>query len=96
MSHFPSFSIDSPWLDELLRSLPAARVAVFGDLFLDAYWLLDAAPSETSVETGLEAQRVRTQRYSPGGGGNVAVNVAAFGVSHVEVIGLVGPDLFGD
>ena len=96
MIHSPTFLADSPWLERLLERLPSARVAVFGDLFLDAYWLLDAAPSETSLETGLDAHRVQTQRYSPGGGGNVAVNLAALGVGGVEVIGLVGPDLFGD
>src|SRR5208283_2318529 len=96
MPRFPSFPSDSPWLDELLRRLPAARVAVFGDLFLDAYWLLDTVPSEKSLETGLDAFRVRAQRYSPGGGGNVAVNVAALGVRHVELIGLAGADLFGE
>jgi rfaE bifunctional protein kinase chain/domain len=96
MIHAPSFLADSPWLDELLERLPSARVAVFGDLFLDAYWLLDAIPSETSIETGLCAHKVLTQRYSPGGGGNVAINLAALGVKGVEVIGLVGADMFGD
>ena len=96
MAKSPSFTADSRWLDELLLRLPSGRVAVFGDLFLDAYWMLDTAPSEKSVETGLDAYRVRTQRYSPGGGGNVAVNVAALGVRHVELIGLAGADLFGD
>jgi rfaE bifunctional protein kinase chain/domain len=96
MARSPSFFADSPWLDELLRRLSSARVAVFGDLFLDAYWLLDTAPSEKSVETGLDAYRVHTQRYSPGGGGNVAVNIAALGVLHVELIGLAGTDLFGE
>lgn len=94
--HAPSFLAGSPWLDRLLDRLPSAKVAVFGDLFLDAYWELDATPSETSLETGLDAHRVRTQRYSPGGGGNVAVNLAALGVQVVEVIGLVGADMFGD
>ncbi|MFA5263599.1 MAG: PfkB family carbohydrate kinase [Opitutaceae bacterium] len=96
MTHTPSFSVDSHWLDDLLQRLPTARVALFGDLFLDAYWLLDSTPSERSLETGLDAFRVRTQRYSPGGGGNVAVNIAALGVKHVEVVGLTGSDLFGD
>jgi rfaE bifunctional protein kinase chain/domain len=96
MIHAPPFLADSPWLDELLDRLPSARVAVFGDLFLDAYWLLDSTPSETSIETGLEAHKVQMQRYSPGGGGNVAVNLAALGVRGVDVIGLAGSDMFGD
>jgi rfaE bifunctional protein kinase chain/domain len=92
----PSFTADSPWLDRLLERLASAKVAVFGDLFLDAYWLLDTVPSERSLETGLDAHRVLAQRYSPGAGGNVAANVAALGVRHVEAVGLVGADLFGE
>ncbi len=92
----PDLSCESTWLDDLLRRLPEARVAVFGDLCLDAYWFLDEARPELSLETGLEIHRVATQRYSPGGAGNVAVNLVALGVRQVEVIGLVGQDPFGD
>lgn len=96
MSQFPYLAGDSGWLEDLLSRLPGARVALFGDLCLDAYWLLDAAADETSLETGLAVHKVQTQRYSPGGVGNVAVNLAALGVSHIELIGIVGEDLFGD
>ncbi len=96
MPHVPTFLADSPWLDQLLVRLPAARVAVFGDLCLDAYWFLADAPSECSLETGLDAHKVHQQRYSPGGAGNVAANLAALGVSHIETIGVVGADPFGD
>jgi rfaE bifunctional protein kinase chain/domain len=96
MMHAPAFLAGSPWLDRLLDRLASAKVAVFGDLFLDAYWELAATPSETSLETGLDAHQVQRQRYSPGGGGNVAVNLAALGVQMVEVIGVVGVDMFGD
>jgi bifunctional ADP-heptose synthase (sugar kinase/adenylyltransferase)/phosphoglycolate phosphatase-like HAD superfamily hydrolase len=92
----PDHSADSPWLGQLLERLPAARVAVFGNLCLDAYWLLDETPGEDSLETGRPTRRVARQRYSPGGAGNVAANLAALGVGHIEVIGQVGPDLFGD
>jgi rfaE bifunctional protein kinase chain/domain len=96
MTHLPDFLGGSPWLDTLLKRLESAKVAVFGDLFLDAYWLLDSAPSESSLETGLEAQSVKAQRYSPGGCGNVAVNLAALRAARVEMVGAVGADLFGD
>jgi rfaE bifunctional protein kinase chain/domain len=96
MIHTPSFLASSPWLDRLLDRLPSAKVAVFGDLYLDAYWVLDSTPSEKSLETGLDAHRVKAHRYSPGGGGNVAVNLAALGVPVVDVIGVVGADLFGN
>ena len=96
MTHLPTFLGGSPWLDMLLDRLRSAKVAVFGDLFLDAYWLLDSNPSETSLETGLEAGRVQAQRYSPGGCGNVAINLVALGAARVEMIGAVGTDMFGD
>ena len=70
MTQSPSFLRDSTWLEHLLSRIPQARVAVFGDLCLDAYWLLDAAAAETSLETGLAVHKVQTQRYSPGGAGN--------------------------
>ena len=92
----PKHASDSVWLEQLLGRLPSARVAVFGDLCLDAYWVLADTPGEPSLETGLPVRRVAAQRYSPGGAGNVAANLAALGVGHVEVIGLVGADLFGE
>ena len=96
MVHSPSFLADSPWLEQLLGRLPNARVAVFGDLCLDAYWLLDSAAPVPSLETGLPVHAVQTQQYSPGGAGNVAANLAALGVGRIRLTGLVGQDLFGD
>lgn len=49
-----------------------------------------------SLETGLPVHLVRREQYSLGGAGNVAVNLAALGVGKVRLVGLVGPDLFGD
>ena len=70
-------------------------MAVFGDLCLDAYWLIDSDESEHSVETDLPVRRVREQHYSLGGAANVIANVAALGVKKVYATGLVGNDLFG-
>lgn len=96
MAYVPLLAADSPWLDSLLARLASARVAVLGDLCLDAYWFLDPADQGVSLETGLPVRTVRAPRYSPGGGGNVAANLAALGVGRVDLAGLVGPDLFGD
>ena len=82
------------WLDACLARLKEARVAVFGDFCIDAYWHLDPDTSELSVETGLPVRRVREQRYGLGGAGNVAANLVDLGVGSVRVVGLIGGDLF--
>lgn len=86
---------DKDWLERALSAVATTTIVVIGDFCLDAYWELSAGPEETSLETGLPVQHVRTQRYSPGGAGNVAANVAALGVRAVRAVGLVGRDLFG-
>jgi len=83
------------WLDDTLKRIPEAQVAVFGDFCIDAYWSIDADESEVSVETGLPVRRVREQRYGLGGAGNVVANLLDLGVGCVRVVGLVGDDLFG-
>lgn len=81
-------------LGNLLQQLGRARIGLIGDLCLDAYWTIDLAASETSVETGLPTRPVRTQRYSLGGAANVAHNLASLGVRDVHVFGVVGADPF--
>jgi rfaE bifunctional protein kinase chain/domain len=81
-----------PDLAHLLERLAAVRIAVLGDICLDAYLLLDPERSEISLETGLPTRAVREQRYTLGGGGNVAANCAAIGVGAVYVVGVVGRD----
>ena len=81
---------EANWLDEALDRLPDARVAVFGDFCLDAYWLIDPDEDELSVETGLPVRRVREQRYSLGGAANVVANLCDLKVARVRAVGLVG------
>lgn len=83
------------WLVRLLGKVATARVAVFGDFCLDAYWQIEPDQSELSVETQRPVQRVRQQRYSLGGAANVTANLAALGVRQVLAVGLIGRDLFG-
>ena len=83
------------WLDAALEAVGGAKIAVFGDFCVDAYWLIDTSEEELSVETGLPVRRVRRQRYSLGGAGNVVANLVDLGVGQVRPIGLVGDDLFG-
>ncbi len=88
-------SSTSTWLSECLSRVRGARVGVCGDFCLDAYWQIDQDESEVSIETGLPVRRVRQQRYSLGGAGNIAANLAALGVNAVHTAGLIGDDLFG-
>jgi rfaE bifunctional protein kinase chain/domain len=91
----PPVLTKSSWLEAALAPLGKVNAAVMGDFCVDAYWLLDTESTELSVETGLPVRRVRAQRYSLGGAGNVVANLADLGVKSVRAIGVVGADLFG-
>jgi rfaE bifunctional protein kinase chain/domain len=80
---------------EILASINKVKVAVYGDFCLDAYWLLDPRGSERSVETGLQAHAVGRHYYSPGGASNVVANLAALQPAAIQVIGVIGDDIFG-
>ena len=82
-------------LREILDRIKETEVAVYGDFCLDAYWMLDPAGSEVSVETGLQAQAVRRHYYSLGGASNVVANLAALEPKAIRVIGAVGDDIYG-
>ena len=79
----------------ILAGVGVAKVAVLGDLCVDAYWDVDTSSAELSVETGLPVQRITGQRYELGGAGNVAGNLRAMGVGQVRAIGRVGRDALG-
>jgi rfaE bifunctional protein kinase chain/domain len=89
-------SPEQNWLERAIVHLTESRVTVVGDFCLDVYWLIDGDESELSLETGLPVRHVREQRYSPGGAGNVAANLAALGVREVRAVGAIGRDLFGE
>lgn len=82
-------------IKEILARIKSVRVAVYGDFCLDAYWMLDPRGSEVSVETGLQAQAVGTHYYSLGGASNVVANLAALEPASIQVIGVVGDNIFG-
>ncbi|MEE9169172.1 MAG: PfkB family carbohydrate kinase [bacterium] len=80
---------------EILARIKKARIAIYGDFCLDAYWALNPRGSEISVETGIPAQAVSKQSYSLGGASNIAANLAALEPSQIHVIGAIGDDIFG-
>lgn len=79
-------------LEELLARFARVRVAVFGDYFLDKYLVADAALTEVSLETGLDAYQVVEVRCSPGAAGTVTNNLTALEVGEVVAVGFSGDD----
>jgi rfaE bifunctional protein kinase chain/domain len=91
-----SWSLPTGDVREILNRLQDARVTVFGDFCLDAYWELWEGEPELSVETGLAVRRVMRQKTSLGGAGCVVANLREMGVKHVKAIGVAGADAFGE
>ena len=83
-------------LKRLLGQIENARVGLVGDLCLDLYWLADMKLSELSRETPNYPLPVVEERYSPGGAGNVACNMAALKPEKVLALGVIGTDWRGD
>ncbi|MEA3226522.1 MAG: PfkB family carbohydrate kinase, partial [Planctomycetota bacterium] len=80
---------------EISARIRDVKVAVYGDFCIDAYWVLDPRGSEVSLETGLQARAVGRHYYSLGGASNVVANLAALEPAAIQVIGVVGDDIFG-
>lgn len=82
-------------LQEILQKIKSVRIGIVGDFCLDAYWFVDESKSEVSLETGKRTVTVREQKYSLGGAGNVANNLAAMGVRDIRAFGVIGDDPYG-
>lgn len=82
-------------VNDLLGRIKRAKIAVVGDYCLDAYWDLDTATSERSLETGQDTHRIRSQRYAPGAAGNVLASLASLGAAETHALGVIGFDPFG-
>src|SRR6266446_9207994 len=79
-------------IEKILASIPDRAIGVLGDLFLDRYLDLDAALTEPSIETGLDAYQVVRVRSYPGAAGTVINNLAALGVGRIVPISMIGDD----
>jgi len=82
-------------LQQLLSDIKRVRIAVVGDFCLDAYYFLNPAASEISIETGLPTQPVQSMRFDAGGAGTIVNNLVAIGVETIGLFGVVGNDMFG-
>ncbi len=56
-------------VEHILGRIPSLTIGVLGDLFLDRYLDIDAALTEPSIETGLDAYQVVRVRSVPGAAG---------------------------
>src|SRR5712691_5674441 len=83
-------------VEHILDRIPHLTLGVLGDLFLDRYLDIDAALTEPSVETGLDAYQVVRVRPSPGAAGTVINNLSALGARQVSVVSVIGDDGEGD
>lgn len=79
-------------LETILERIPRLQIGVIGDLFLDRYLEIDAALTEPSLETGLDAYQVVDVRCSPGAAGTVVNNLAALGAGRIYPIAAIGDD----
>ena len=79
-------------LETILGRIPGLRIAIVGDLFLDRYLDIDAALTEPSIETGLDAYQITRVRSYPGAAGTVINNLAALGVGSIIPVAVVGDD----
>ena len=82
-------------LERIIKKIQDTKIAIVGDFCLDAYWFIDESKSEISIETGEPTMPVRQQKYSLGGAGNVANNIAAMKVKDIRAFGVIGNDPFG-
>ena len=85
-------SLSQETIDSVLSALPHKAIGVLGDLFLDRYLDIDAALTEPSIETGLDAYQVVSVRSYPGAAGTVMNNLAALGVGRIHPIAVIGDD----
>jgi rfaE bifunctional protein kinase chain/domain len=82
-------------LFEILDSIHDVRTAIIGDGALDIYWEADMTRSELSRETPHFPLPVINERYSGGGGANVAINFSALRPASVTMLSIIGNDWRG-
>lgn len=80
---------------EILAGFKDLKALVVGDICLDRWCAYDPATSEPSRETGIPRLGIVSSEVTPGGGGTVAINLAALGAGRVSVLGIRGDDGFG-
>lgn len=78
-----------------LEKLGRGKIAVIGDFCLDVYWHADMTKSALSRETPHFPLPIVRERLSPGGAGNVVMNLLALEPAAVWAVGVFGDDWRG-
>jgi len=81
-------------MEDLLNKIKKLRVAVIGDVMLDAY--THGSVERISPEAPVPVMGATHEEYRPGGAANVALNAAVLGASSVELCGVCGDDHSAD
>lgn len=79
---------------DVLEAFPRYSALVIGDICLDRWCTYDPAMAEPSRETGIPRVGVISTEVAPGGGGNIANNLASLGIGRAAVLGVLGNDGF--
>lgn len=87
--------MDNNRIVEISKKIKNINVGIYGDICLDAYWIMNSKGSEISAETNLKGEAVKSHYYSLGGAGNVITNLATLGPKSIKAIGVIGEDIFG-
>ncbi len=82
-------------LQRILEGTDKAKLAVIGDFCLDVYWIADMRRSVLSREVPHYPLPIVQERMSPGGAGNVVMNMLALSPASVIAIGIIGSDWRG-
>jgi rfaE bifunctional protein kinase chain/domain len=83
-------------LRDILSNIKSKRICVFGDFYLDRYsiGIMEAISREAPIPI-IRLKHVNSTMFTPGGAGNVALNLADLGAC-VCVAGIRGHDTFGN
>ena len=82
-------------MEAIFAGMDRVRAGLLGDICLDVYWEADMRRAELSRETPHHPLPIVRERMSPGGGGNVAANLAALAPASVCLLSALGEDWRG-
>jgi rfaE bifunctional protein kinase chain/domain len=84
--------MDRVRLDEILTQFSQKTIVVFGDFFLDQYFMIDRSLDEISIETNKTAFQIVGKRPQPGAAGTVCNNLHALGIGNIVGLSVIGDD----